>query len=179
MDLRQMREDKTQGEAGTRVNYDYSGARSLFTSTARKSEKFEPPYKEAILDADDEWGDPALWQAMRGCGRSPIRSISTSPLLILAATRTARSSLSTRTARSTSSCSGRTLILSALITATTLILGFPIAHLLAVLPLRYSNLLMIFVLLPFWTSLLVRTTSWIVLLQSQGVVNRSVGRDRV
>jgi putative spermidine/putrescine transport system permease protein len=46
-----------------------------------------------------------------------------------------------------------------------------VAHLLATLPLRYSNLLMIFVLLPFWTSLLVRTTSWIVLLQSQGVFN--------
>ena len=42
---------------------------------------------------------------------------------------------------------------------------------LATLPLRYSNLLMILVLLPFWTSLLVRTTSWMVLLQSQGVVN--------
>ena len=45
------------------------------------------------------------------------------------------------------------------------------AHLLAVLPVRTSNLLMILVLLPFWTSLLVRTTSWIVLLQGQGVVN--------
>ena len=51
----------------------------------------------------------------------------------------------------------RTLILSVVITALTLILGFPIAHLLATLPLRYSNLLMILVLLPFWTSLLVRT----------------------
>jgi putative spermidine/putrescine transport system permease protein len=39
------------------------------------------------------------------------------------------------------------------------------------LPLRYSNLLMIFVLLPFWTSLLVRTTAWIALLQNQGVIN--------
>ena len=52
-----------------------------------------------------------------------------------------------------------------------MILGYPVAHLLATLPLRYSNLLMILVLLPFWTSLLVRTTSWIALLQSQGVIN--------
>ena len=62
-------------------------------------------------------------------------------------------------------------MLSAFITLACLILGYPIAHLLATLPLRHSNLLMIFVLLQFWTSLLVRTTSWIVLLQSQGVVN--------
>jgi putative spermidine/putrescine transport system permease protein len=50
-------------------------------------------------------------------------------------------------------------------------LAYPISYLLATLPLRYSNLLMIFVLLPFWTSLLVRTTAWIVMLQSQGVLN--------
>jgi putative spermidine/putrescine transport system permease protein len=65
----------------------------------------------------------------------------------------------------------RTFFLSALIAGLCLLLGFPAAHLLATLPLRYSNLLMIFVLLPFWTSLLVRTTSWISLLQSQGILN--------
>jgi putative spermidine/putrescine transport system permease protein len=52
-----------------------------------------------------------------------------------------------------------------------LLLAFPVAHLLATLPMAKSNLLMILVLLPFWTSLLVRTTSWIVLLQGQGVLN--------
>ena len=36
---------------------------------------------------------------------------------------------------------------------------------------KYSNLLMICVLLPFWTSLLVRTASWMILLQQQGIVN--------
>jgi len=65
----------------------------------------------------------------------------------------------------------RTFQLSAVITVICLVLAYPVAHLLATLPLRWSNLLMILVLLPFWTSLLVRTTSWIVLLQGQGVVN--------
>lgn len=65
----------------------------------------------------------------------------------------------------------RTLLLSLMITFTCFILAFPIAHLLATLPLRKSNLLMILVLLPFWTSLLVRTTSWMIVLQSQGVLN--------
>jgi putative spermidine/putrescine transport system permease protein len=51
------------------------------------------------------------------------------------------------------------------------LLAFPVAHLLATLPMAKSSLLMIFVLLPFWTSLLVRTTSWIALLQEQGIVN--------
>ena len=65
----------------------------------------------------------------------------------------------------------RTLLISGSVMLLCLFLGYPVAYLLATLPLRYSNLLMIMVLLPFWTSLLVRTTAWIAILQSQGVVN--------
>lgn len=53
-------------------------------------------------------------------------------------------------------------------------LAFPVAHLLATLPMAKSNLLMILVLLPFWTSLLVRTTSWIVLLGNEGVLKSAL-----
>jgi len=66
---------------------------------------------------------------------------------------------------------GRTFWISLLVTVFCLILAYPVSYLLATLPLRYSNLLMVMVLLPFWTSLLVRTTSWIVLLQRNGVIN--------
>lgn len=65
----------------------------------------------------------------------------------------------------------RTLWVSAAVAGLCLLLGYPVAALLARLPLKTSNLLMMLVLLPFWTSLLVRTTSWIVLLQGNGVVN--------
>ena len=65
----------------------------------------------------------------------------------------------------------RTFYVALGVTFFCLILAYPIAHLLSTLPLRYSNLLMICVLLPFWTSLLVRTSSWMILLQQQGVLN--------
>ncbi len=65
----------------------------------------------------------------------------------------------------------RTLFMSLAITVACLLLGYPVAWLLASLPLRTSNLLLILVLLPFWTSLLVRTSAWKVLLQQQGVIN--------
>ena len=65
----------------------------------------------------------------------------------------------------------RTLILSLIVTGGCLVLSYPVAHLLATLPLRYSNLLMICVLMPFWTSLLVRIVSWMVMLQQEGVIN--------
>ena len=65
----------------------------------------------------------------------------------------------------------RTLIMSLAITASCIVLGYPVAWLLANLPMRSANLLMILVLLPFWTSLLVRTSAWKVMLQQQGVIN--------
>jgi putative spermidine/putrescine transport system permease protein len=68
----------------------------------------------------------------------------------------------------------RTFWISVLVTLVTVGLGFPVAYLLATLPTRTSNLLMILVLLPFWTSLLVRTTAWFVLLQDNGVINDTV-----
>ena len=65
----------------------------------------------------------------------------------------------------------RTLFMSLMIMGACLLLGYPVAWLLATLPLRTSNVLLILVLLPFWTSLLVRTSAWKVLLQQQGVIN--------
>ena len=65
----------------------------------------------------------------------------------------------------------RTLFMSLMITFSCILLGYPVAWLLANLPARSANVLMILVLLPFWTSLLVRTSAWKVLLQQQGVIN--------
>jgi putative spermidine/putrescine transport system permease protein len=65
----------------------------------------------------------------------------------------------------------RTMILSLTITGFCILLGYPVAWLLANLPMRTANVLMILVLLPFWTSLLVRTSAWKVLLQNNGVIN--------
>ncbi len=164
------RDVKAAGQIGTRINYDVSRTRSLFTKTARKAPKMEPPYKEALLDADEDWANPRLWGAMRNASKAFTIDFY---LSALDRTRDDQGNIVKIDEERAVYLLlfKRTLIMSALITFMTLLLGFPIAHLLAILPLRHSNLLMIFVLLPFWTSLLVRTTSWIVLLQSQGVVN--------
>ncbi|MGO4917775.1 ABC transporter permease [Pseudogemmobacter sp. W21_MBD1_M6] len=65
----------------------------------------------------------------------------------------------------------RTFILSLTICGMCILLGYPVAFLLANLPSSKANVLLIFVLLPFWTSLLVRTSAWKILLQEQGVIN--------
>jgi len=65
-----------------------------------------------------------------------------------------------------------TFVIALQVTAICLVLGYPLAYFLATLQARTARLLMILVLIPFWTSILVRTYAWMVLLQRQGVVNR-------
>lgn len=64
-----------------------------------------------------------------------------------------------------------TFKVSLLTTLICIALGYPLAYALAQMPRRVANLCMIAVLLPFWTSLLVRTYAWLVLLQRKGLIN--------
>jgi putative spermidine/putrescine transport system permease protein len=168
-DLALMQKEKTTGMAGTRINYTVPGTISLFKAGARAAKDMQPPYKETLLALDANWGRPALWRAMQSA-----TSKYTTEFYKVA---------SDRKLGDTGWAAGadneriylylffKTFVVSGIITVLCLLLAFPIAHLLAVLPMSKSSLLMIFVLLPFWTSLLVRTTSWIALLQEQGILN--------
>jgi putative spermidine/putrescine transport system permease protein len=66
---------------------------------------------------------------------------------------------------------GRTFVTAALVCAVCLALGYPYAYLMTVVPRRWRDVMLVVVLVPFWTSLMVRTFSWLVLLQDNGVVN--------
>jgi putative spermidine/putrescine transport system permease protein len=169
-DFKAMKANKTAGIAGTRVNYTLPETRSLFTATARGADALAPPYKAAFLALDEKWARPEVWEAMRSAS-----SAYTSDFYLISVDmeRAADGSIQRvpENTRIYVFLFVKTFLLSGLITLACLVLAFPVAHLLAVLPMRKANLLMIFVLLPFWTSLLVRTTSWIVVLQGQGVVN--------
>jgi putative spermidine/putrescine transport system permease protein len=164
------REERTSGRVATRLNYEISGMRSTINATARRAANLEPPYKEALIDVNRRWGDSEVWKVIQRESKPYTLSY-----YLAAVDRTydadGRIVQVADYQRIYVDLFLRTLWLSMLITVITLVLGFPVAYLLANLPLKYSNLLMILVLLPFWTSLLVRTTSWIVLLQSQGVIN--------
>jgi putative spermidine/putrescine transport system permease protein len=172
-DLAHLQQTKASGSAGTRINYDLPGTLSLFKSGARGAGKLEPPFKESLLADDARWGDPKLWQAMRAATAGVTADFY---LAALDRTRAADGSIvqAEENRQIYVKLFLRTFGLSAVITLTCLLLAFPVAHLLATLPMAKSNLLMILVLLPFWTSLLVRTSAWMVLLQEQGVLNDSL-----
>ena len=169
-DLITAREAKTIGRVATRVNREISGTRSLFTSTARKAKKMEPPFKAALLDADDKWGDLSVWQGMKVAAKSM-----TPTFLAAAADLEYKADGSFETVPEHLQIHVwlfvKTILVALAVTVFCILLGYPVAFLLASLPVRTSNLLMILVLLPFWTSLLVRTTAWIAMLQSEGVLN--------
>lgn len=172
-DLERERRDQKIGPLGIRLNYELSAARSAISRTARNVPNFEAPYREAFTDAHRLWGQPELWRVIKREGRPLTLSY------YVAALDREYDEFGNIVQRDENrriyvNLFGRTLVLSLAITFMTFLLGFPIAYYLSVLPMRYANLLMIAVLLPFWTSLLVRTSAWIVLLQQQGVINNTL-----
>lgn len=169
-DLAAARENKTIGQVATRVNRELSGTRSLFTKTARRAAKMEAPYLAALIDRDKDWADIETWAAIK------IAAKTINPGYVAAALDMKYNADGSFTRQDENrrihlKLFWRTLEISFLVTVFCLILGYPVAYLMSTLPLRTSNLLLILVLLPFWTSLLVRTTAWIAMLQGQGVLN--------
>ncbi len=169
-DLIAARESKEIGKVATRVNQEYSGARSMFTKSARRAAKMEAPFKGALIKADKKWERIEVWQAIKAAATS------TTPAYYLAALDYKYSGDGSIAAQDKDrqihvKLFLRTLEISFIVTLGCFVLGYPVAWLLANLPARHANLLLILVLLPFWTSILVRTTAWIAMLQGQGVVN--------
>jgi ABC-type spermidine/putrescine transport system permease subunit I len=67
-----------------------------------------------------------------------------------------------------------TFVISGIVTALCVLFGYPLAYALAEMPQRLGAILLIGVILPYWTSILVRTYAWLVLLQRRGLVNNSL-----
>ena len=165
----------TVGKATTRMNYEKPGWRSLIKKSGRKFKKKikGPPYRDAMIKIDKRWGDVTFWQTL-GAMKDP----QTLGYFLNAVDRQYDANkhvvMKEKERRVYVMLWWRTLLLSLIVTVGCLAMAYPVAHLLATLPLRYSNLLMICVLMPFWTSLLVRIVAWMVMLQNNGLVNSTL-----
>ncbi|ABC22846.1 Binding-protein-dependent transport systems inner membrane component [Rhodospirillum rubrum ATCC 11170] len=169
-DLRASRDAATLATAARRLNYDFNGSRTLLFTTARKLPASAPSWTEALIAADPRWGETEVWGAINRAS-GPLTAF-----FLMQAVDLERDATGALRGAPTDEAIyidvlGRTFGISLTVTVLCLLLGFPVAYLLANLPPRQANLLMILVLLPFWTSLLVRTAAWVVLLQDQGLVN--------
>ena len=159
------------GKSSTRMNYEEPGWKGIIRTSLRKFKTIEgPPYRDALIKANKGWGEVRFWQSL-----VLMKDARTMGYYLNAFDRRydvdKNIILRSEERRVYVMLWWRTLILSLIVTVGCLVLSYPVAHLLATLPLRYSNLLMICVLMPFWTSLLVRIVSWMVMLQQEGVIN--------
>ena len=163
--------NKESGKLYQRLNYEKSGFSSGLKTTNRKIKNFEQGnYKEQFMKAHKIWKDVEYWTAMKNTAPnfSYAKYLKGFDLTFDQDRNIVRVDEDRRVHITLWL---RTLKVAFWVTIFCYILAYPISHLLATLPMKYSNLLMICVLLPFWTSLLVRTSSWMVLLQQQGPIN--------
>nr|WP_325248209.1 ABC transporter permease [Amylibacter sp.] len=173
IDLQEAVVEKNHTKLGSRLNYEQSGISSLFRQTGRKIKRLDventTDFVAAFEEMNDKWLDIEYWQTIKA-----FSGKYTDGYFLAAADLTKGPSGVERVPENEQiyyTLFLRTMKMSLIITISCILLGYPIAFLLATLPLRTSNLLLILVLLPFWTSLLVRTSAWKVLLQQQGVIN--------
>lgn len=174
-DLQAARAAGTVAVAAKRLNYVVNGFRTILTSTARNLKTAPEPgaAKATLIGLNPAWGERATWAAIKSAS-GPVTDYYLLGAVDL--TRDVNGAIVATPADQAiyRDVFARTFTIGFGVTALCLILGFPVAYLLANLPTAQSNMLMIFVLLPFWTSLLVRTCAWIVILQGEGIVNGSL-----
>jgi putative spermidine/putrescine transport system permease protein len=170
-ELAASRRDGTLLAAANRLNYALPGSRTLLIHTAEvwPSATTASPI-DALAEIDVRWTQRETWAAMRQAA-GPLTTF-----YILAAVD--RHLDAEHRVRAAPTDRGvfvgvfmRTFWISAVVAALCALLGYPLAYLLSSLPERVAHPLLVLVLLPFWTSVLVRTTAWMVLLQEQGLVN--------
>ncbi|MEY4978988.1 MAG: Putrescine transport system permease protein PotH [Pseudomonadota bacterium] len=178
-DLQALEDTAQAGVLARRLNSEVPGARSLVMGTYRAVRnadsgftQLSPTQAQArLLEHDARWAELPYWQAIAQ------NSSRWTPDYLLAAVdlrRTPQGDIERVPADEAafSDILLRTFHMSAVVTFFCLLLAYPLAYWLSTLPERRANMLLILVLLPFWTSVLVRIAAWIVLLQNNGLVNR-------
>jgi putative spermidine/putrescine transport system permease protein len=180
-DLAVIADGESMGALARRLNTEIPGYRSLIAKTARAmpingddSKPLAAPHiKAKMIEIDERWNDPAYWQAIaKNAGRY-------SAFYLLASLDHKQNGFGdiVHTDPDQSiylNVFARTFVIGVGVTLFSLLLGYPLAYWIASLPARRANLVMVLVLIPFWTSILVRVAAWIVLLQSEGLVNKAL-----
>ena len=174
-DLNAIPETAQAGVLARRLNTEVSGARSLIMNTYRAkldtASLSAAQVKETLLAQDPRWGELPYWWAI---AKNSSRWTPDYLLTSLDLKRDAQGDI-VKVGPEEAAFSAillRTFSISAVVTLVSILIGYPLAYWLSTLSARKANLMMILVLLPFWTSVLVRIAAWIVLLQTNGLVNR-------
>ncbi|WP_410014940.1 ABC transporter permease [Sodalis sp. C49] len=170
-DLRRARADGQIATVAKRLSYESPAYRGLIMRTLRAAPDAPGMTRAALIQALPQWGDITVWRSVQRASR-PFTGYYV--LAVFDRKVDIQTGEITRLPEGQALYIGvllRTLLMAAVVTLICLALGYPLAYWLSKQPAGRANLLLIMVLLPFWTSLIVRTASWIVLLQSGGLIN--------
>jgi putative spermidine/putrescine transport system permease protein len=175
-DMKRMANDRTSGQLADEINRALPGMSSVIKSTARTLRRVDDTEISTngvalLLGANERWSETTTWQALRDAG--PVYSYSYY-LTAVDLEQSPDGSIGARDTQIYKKLYTKTLKIALIITILTVLLGYPLAFFMSQASDGLANFLMVFVLLPFWTSLLVRTTAWIALLQTGGVVNSTL-----
>ena len=159
---------KDRAEVGRMFNQELGGMRSLIIDTGNKAAGIAPTVA-GLTAFNAAWGDPATWDVVRR-NVEPItwrhfqKATGIKPAPGGGYQMAAGDDIYLRITL-------RTFVISAQVTLLTLLLGYPLAYAAATGTPRVQAVVLMAVLLSFWTSILVRTTAWVVLLQTNGLLN--------
>ena len=179
-DLASLPDSADAGALARRLNSEMPGARSLVMSTYKAlplpqttPTSADTDIKAALLSLDARWAEPPYWQAI---AKNASRWTPDYLLTSVDLRRDAKGAIERvePEQRAFGRILLRTFEISFVVTLWCLLLAYPLAYWLTTLSARQANVLMILVLVPFWTSILVRVAAWIVLLQSEGLVNHAL-----
>ncbi|MBN7122976.1 polyamine ABC transporter substrate-binding protein [Erwinia billingiae] len=173
-ELKSAREQGQIAAIAKRMSYEDPSFRRLIVTAPRLVPDSGSQVKEAMIARQPLWGELSTWQTLQRAAK-PLTSyyllsvfdrkvdVKTGEVVKIPAEQALYVNVLLRT-----------LWMALVVTLLCVGIGYPLAYWLAKQPSNRANLLMILVLLPFWTSLIVRTASWIVLLQSGGLINRAL-----
>jgi putative spermidine/putrescine transport system permease protein len=162
-------EERRIGLVAQRLNFEQPGLRALLLRTARAAEGLREDPRGGLVALDPRWGEPATWRLLKGAA-GPVTALY---LLRAVDLRLSPDGLVNAPPEEAifRTLFLRTLWISLTVTLICVVLAYPVAATLAALPQRLAGYGLLLVLVPFWTSVLVRTTAWFVLLQREGPLN--------
>ncbi|MDP3799782.1 MAG: ABC transporter permease [Polaromonas sp.] len=172
-DLAEGQGTRVVGELARRLNYEIGGYRTLVMKTARTLGESPPPAegaKDWLINADERWGDVSYWAALKRAS-TPLTGHYLLAALDLKQADSGDIVRAESDQRIYLDILRRTLGIAAGVTLTCLLLGYPLASLLTKASRSVAYVITLAIMLPFWTSLLARTTAWIVVLQENGLIN--------
>lgn len=168
-DIRNIGDDELFGDLVRRLNSAKSGFRTLMTKTRRAV--VEDRELTDLVAVDKRWSDPAFWRAIQDAAGASFTDRNLLAAVDLSRDADGHIVNAPEGVSANRTTLVRTLVMAGIVTLCCIALGLPYAMVAASTTGWKRQLLLGAVLLPLWTSLLVRTAAWYIILQDNGLIN--------